>query len=150
MRHPRFAAALLLAASVPAFATVFATVHGIVHDPQHRPIAGSTVTLQAAGSEFALHTTTDREGEFTLPQVPIGVYQLSVTADGFEKATQSLTVASGSNPILHIPLAISGGTESVVVEGTASTDTATPSTLVTRQMIDETPGAAQIDDAQAT
>ena len=148
MRHPRFAAALLLAASLPAFATVFATVHGIVHDPQHRPIAGSTVTLQAAGSEFALHTTTDRDGEFTLPQVPIGVYQLSVTADGFEKATQSLTVASGSNPILHIPLAISGGTESVVVEGTASIDTATPSTLVTRQMIDETPGADRTTGAE--
>ena len=136
------APALLLAASLPAFATVFATVHGIVHDPQHRPIAGATVTLQSANSAFALHATTPADGEFTLPEAPIGVYRLTVTAAGFETATQAMTVESGTSPILHIPLAVSGATESVVVRGTASAaDTVTPTTLITSQMIEETPGA---------
>ncbi len=136
------APALLLAASLPAFATVFATVHGIVHDPQHRPIAGATVTLQSANSAFALHATTPADGEFTLPEAPIGVYRLTVTAAGFETATQAITVESGTSPILHIPLAVSGATESVVVRGTASAaDTVTPTTLITSQMIAETPGA---------
>ncbi len=99
------AAAVLLAASLPASATVFATVHGVVHDPQHRPIAGASVTLHAADSDFVLRATTNTDGEFELPEAPIGVYRLTVTAAGFTDATQTFTVASGTNPVLHIPLA---------------------------------------------
>ena len=136
------AAALLLAVSLPASATVFATLHGVVHDPQHRPIAGANVTLQAADSDFALHVTTNADGEFELPEAPIGVYRLTVSATGFANATETLTVASGTNPILHIPLEVAGATQSVVVNGEASSaDTVTPTTLITRQTIDETPGA---------
>ena len=54
-----FAAALLAVATLPALATVFATVHGVVHDPQHRPIAGAQVTLQAADSAFTFNATTN-------------------------------------------------------------------------------------------
>ncbi len=137
-------AALLWAASLPALATVFASVHGVVHDPQHRPIAGADVTLKAADSDFVLHTTTDAAGAFELAQTPIGVYRLSVAAQGFSAVTESLTVASGTNPVLHIPLAVGEAKESVVVEGSASSaDTATPSTLITRAMIEETPGASR-------
>ena len=113
-------AAALLAASLPAFATVFATVHGVVHDPQHRPIAGAKVTLQAADSDFVLHATTNGDGEFELPQAPIGVYRLTVEAGGFNTETLTISVASGTNPVLHIPLSVGGATQSVVVHGAAS------------------------------
>ncbi len=136
------AAALLAAASLPASATVFATVHGVVHDPQHRPIAGATVNLQAADSDFALHAATDSDGEFELPEAPIGVYRLTVTAAGFADTTETLTVASGTNPVLHIPLDVAGSTQSVIVNGEeSSADTVTPTNLITRQTIEETPGA---------
>jgi hypothetical protein len=137
-------ALLFLATSLPACATVFATVHGVVHDPQHRPIAGASVTLKAADSEFVLHATTGAEGEFELQQTPIGIYTLTVTASAFATVTESLTVASGTNPVLHIPLSIGTAAESVVVEGVPSAaDTVTPTTLITRQMIDQTPGASR-------
>ena len=139
-----FLIAALLAASLPAFATVFATVHGVVHDPQHRPIAGAEVTLKAADSDFVLHAKTDASGAFELAQTPIGVYRLSVSAPGFSAVTQALAVASGTNPVVHIPLAVGEARESVVVEASASSaDTATPSTLITRAMIEETPGASR-------
>jgi hypothetical protein len=137
-------ATVLLAASLPACATVFATIQGIVHDPQHRPIAGAEITLEAADSGFQLHATSNSVGAFELAQAPIGVYRLRVTAPGFEPVSQPLTVASGTNPVLHIPMAVGTSTESVLVEGSASSaDTATPTTLVTRTMIDETPGASR-------
>jgi hypothetical protein len=140
--HTFLAAALLLAASLPAYSTVFATVHGVVHDPEHRPIAGAEVTLQAADSGFVLRATTNADGEFELSQAPIGLYRLTVAAPGFATVGQPLTVASDTNPVLHIPLSISAAEQSVVVHGTASAaDTVTPTTLITRQMIDETPGA---------
>jgi hypothetical protein len=136
------AAVLFLAASLPAFATVFAAVHGVVHDPQHRPIAGAGITLQAADSAFVLHAATNGEGEFALPQAPIGVYRLTVEASGFTTETQTISLASGTNPVLHFMLSVGTVTQSVVVSGAPSAaDTATPTTLITRQMIDETPGA---------
>lgn len=139
-----FAATLLLLATLPSHATVFATVHGVVHDQQHHPIAGAEVTLQAADSDFVLHATSSAIGTFELPQAPIGVYRLTVTAAGFDVATQTLTLASGTNPVLHIPLAVAGSSQSVVVEGSeSSADTATPTTLITRAMIDQTPGASR-------
>jgi len=130
-----------------AHATVFATLHGIVHDAQHRPIAGAQVSLRAAESAFALRASTTGSGAFEIPQVPIGVYLLSVSAPGFAEFTESLTVTSATNPILHIPLAIGGSEESVVVEAsdrnTTSTQSTTPTTLVSRADIDETPGASR-------
>jgi len=146
MRHHYWlmAAAFLMAASLPASATVFANVHGVVHDPQHRPVTGAEVTLKAANSGFVLRATSNAEGEFELPQAPIGVYRLTVVYDGFAPETETVTLASGTNPVLHIALAVGPSTQSVVVNGTASAaDTATPSTLITRAMIDETPGASR-------
>ena len=91
-----------------------------------------------------LHATTSALGEFELPQAPIGVYRLTVTAPGFAVATETLTVSSGTNPVLHIPLSLGSASASVVVNGEASaSDTATPTTLITRADIDSTPGASR-------
>jgi hypothetical protein len=140
-----FSAALFVTASISASATVFATVHGIVHDPQHRPIAGATVVLQAAESTFTLTAKTDSEGEFELAQAPIGVYTLKISADGFATVEQPLTIASGTNPIVHVPMAVASATQTVVVNGSQSSasasDSVTPTTLITRADIDQTPGA---------
>jgi len=140
-----FAVALFLAASIPAFATVFAIVHGVVHDPQHRPIAGVMITLQATDSAFTLQTETNSEGTFELPQAPIGVYRLTVTTPGFSTVTQPLKVASGTNPVLHIPLQLAPAIQSIQVEGLgislSASDSATPTSLITRADIELTPGA---------
>ncbi|MGA3372850.1 MAG: TonB-dependent receptor [Terracidiphilus sp.] len=147
IRLSSLAPAIILAASIPALANVFATIHGIVHDPEHRPIAGAQVTLQAADSAFILRATTGSDGTFELPQAPIGVYRLEVTASGFATVSQPLTVASGTNPVVHVALPIAPAIQSVVVEGLqnslSASDSATPTTLVTRAEIDQTPGASR-------
>jgi hypothetical protein len=137
----------LLVSSIQARATVFANIHGVIHDQQHRPIAGAEVNLQARDSAFVLHTKTSNEGEFELPQAPIGVYTLTVSAPGFATVDEPLIVASGTNPVLHIPLPVAPTTQAVVVSGFQSTpsaaDTVTPTTLITRADIDQTPGASR-------
>jgi hypothetical protein len=136
--------AFILTVTACVHATVFSTVRGIVHDQEHRPIPGAEVTLKEANSDFVLHTVSRADGVFELPQAPIGVYRLTVTAPGFATATQPLTITSGTNPVLHIPLSVASTTQSVVVESSAMpVDTATTATLVTRAMIDETPGAGR-------
>jgi hypothetical protein len=141
------AAALFAAAALPAFATVFATVRGVVHDAQHRPISSADVTLQAADSDFTLRAKTSADGEFELPQAPIGVYRLTIASPGFATVEQPLTVVSGTNPVLHVALSVASATQTVVVQGMqdplSATDTVTPTTLITRKMIEETPGASR-------
>ena len=89
-----------------------------------------------------LHAASNSDGEFALPEAPIGVYRLTVEASGFSTETQTIGLASGTNPVLHFMLSVGGVTQSVVVSGEPSAaDTATPTVLITRQMIDETPGA---------
>lgn len=131
---------------------MFATVRGVVHDPQHRPVAGATVSLQAVESAFEVHAKTNAEGEFNLPDVPLGAYHLDVAADGFASIRQTISLASGSNPVLHIPLALAGSTQTVVVKAAdgidAGGDTVTPTTLITRSEIDSTPGADRTLGAQ--
>lgn len=145
-RSSIFAFLILLALSPAARATVFATVHGVVHDLRHHPIAGARVSLEAAESAFKLESATGANGEFEILQVPIGVYRLKVAAPGFAEVVESLSISSATNPVLHIPLAVAASSESVVVHASptsATTDSATPTSLITRADIDETPGASR-------
>jgi outer membrane cobalamin receptor len=121
-------------------------VRGVAHDPQHRPIAGATVTLRAAHSDFLVSGKTDSSGEFSLSAVPPGVYVVTVAQQGFTTTTQSITIASDTTPVLHFELQVASVQQSVVVNSDASavnTESVTPTTLISREDIARTPGASQ-------
>ena len=136
------AALLLLAAH--SFATVFGAARGVVHDAQHRPIAHASVILQARASDLQLTAESNADGAFRLPAVPFGEYTLTITAEGFATAQQRLSVASNTEPVLHLQLALAAAHEVVTVEGTVvpvAVDSATPTTTLSRQDVENTPGA---------
>jgi TonB dependent receptor/Carboxypeptidase regulatory-like domain/TonB-dependent Receptor Plug Domain len=138
-----FVAACLLTCTL-AHATIFGRIQGIVHDPQHRPIAGATVSLHAITSDWSQTTQTDDNGEFLFTSVPVGDYKITVTQPKFDTAEQTVTVASNSSPILHFQLTIASVNQTTVVVGQAevgNVDSVTPTTLVNRQDISQTPGA---------
>ncbi|HEY6251961.1 MAG TPA: TonB-dependent receptor [Candidatus Angelobacter sp.] len=138
------AAILVILASVPGSATIFGTIHGIVHDPQHRPIAGAQVKVKSATSDWSQTTQTDDEGQFTFSTVPIGDHRITVTQRGFGASEQAVTVTSGSSPILHFALNVAATQEIVDVSAepaAANVESSTPTTLVSRQDIQRTPGA---------
>ena len=93
-------------------ATIFGKIQGIVHDPQHRPVSGASVKLQAITSDWTQTTQTDDNGEFSFTSVPVGDYKITVTQPKFQTAEQNVTVASGSSPILALSTR-AGGAESV-------------------------------------
>jgi TonB dependent receptor/Carboxypeptidase regulatory-like domain/TonB-dependent Receptor Plug Domain len=127
-----------------ALAAVLAGVRGIVHDPQHRPIAGATVTLHAANSDFAENVKTDTEGQFSFSAVPVGDYFITAAQPGFDTSRQSITVVSNTSPVLHIELPVASVQQSVTVtvaNSAANVDSITPTTLISREDIANTPGA---------
>jgi outer membrane receptor protein involved in Fe transport len=139
-----FLCATVLTVAGLGYATIFGNVRGIVHDPQHRPIQNAEVTLHADASAWSKNFYTNPDGEFEFSAVPAGNYSLTVKAQGFQPADQSITVSSGSAPILHFALEIATAKQSVQVSGaleTINTESSAAETLVSRQMIAHTPGA---------
>ncbi len=146
MRKPVFClclAVFLLSGSV-LDATIFGKIQGIVHDPQHRPMAGASVKLQAVTSDYSQTAQANDDGEFAFTAVPVGDYKITVTQPKFATEEQTVTVDSNSSPVLHFQLAIGALNESTVVVGegaVANMDSVTPTTLVDREDIAQTPGA---------
>src|ERR1700744_2141365 len=139
-------ALLCLLIPIAAQATIFTQVHGVVHDPQHRPIAGAHIELHAANSAFTKIAVTAQDGSFALPSIPLGDYSLTISQTGFTSAKQTLTLASDTSPILHIELQLSTieQTTTVTTEtNAANVDTVTPTTLIGRNDIAQTPGASR-------
>jgi outer membrane cobalamin receptor len=142
---------VLLFCGSATFGTIFGTVRGIVHDPQHRPVSDATVVLKAKASEYTQTVQSDTEGQFHFDSVPLGEYTVTISQRAFATAEQKVTVLSGTAPILHIELRLAAQNQSVTVSAEsapAQTESVTPTTLVDRQEIEETPGASRTNSLE--
>src|SRR6202162_4874035 len=125
-------------------ATIFGSVRGVVHDPQHRPIPDVQITLKAKDSAFTLTAQTDVNGDFHFDAVPVAEYVISASKADFASSEQAMTVLSGTAPVLHFELQLASQIQSVTVSAEAApgqTESVTPTTLVDREQIQQTPGA---------
>jgi hypothetical protein len=135
---------IILCTATIAFADVYGALRGVVHDPQHRPIQNAMVMLKSKSSDWAKSVTTSPTGEFQINAVPLGDYTVSVASKGFAQTAQDVTVISGSVPVVHFQLRVASATEKVTVSASpavVATDSATPTTLISRLDIERTPGA---------
>ena len=150
----RFALCLVLLFLPPSpalLASIFGRLQGIVHDPHHRPVSGATISVQAANSDFAVSTRTSQDGNFNLPAIPLGDYTVTVSQPGFRTLQESVTLASNTSPMLHFELEIGSVSQAVTVysgNDTANVNSVTPTTLVSRIDIAQTPGADRTNSLQ--
>jgi hypothetical protein len=150
MRQVASLAAVFFLGAV-ALATIFGSVRGIVHDPQHRPIQGAHLTLKAQNSDWTQSQDSNDTGEFDFNSVPIGNYTVTVSSPSFQPTQQNVIVQSDTSPVLHFRLAVASVKETVAVSGTpveATIDSVTPTTMVSRIDIEETPGADRTNGMQ--
>ena len=135
----------MFACLVPAArCAVLGQVQGIVHDPEHRPIAGAQLQLRAAHEDLSFTASSNRDGYFSIPAVPAGVYVISVISSGFDTLQQNLTVASAGTDVLHLQLSVATVHQTAVVRAEAqavNVDSVTPTTMLSRSEIATTPGA---------
>jgi len=136
----------LLLTSYTALASVFGSVRGIIHDPEHRPVQNAMVMLRSKTSDWEITANTDAAGQFTFNAVALGEYTVTIVAPGFNQTAQAVRITSGSQPVLHFSLTVATTRETVNVSGAPEavpTDSATPTTLVSRLDVERTPGAAR-------
>lgn len=116
-----FAIALVLAASHAAQAQdVTATINGIVTDPAGAVVPNAGVVAKDLDRGTVWPARTNGSGYYNLSHLPVGRYEVRVTAAGFQAAVQS-PIQLQANQVFaaNVPLAI--GAETTVVRVTTET-----------------------------
>src|SRR5882762_4107207 len=63
---------------------VTASIQGQVMDPSGAPVPNATISAKDVDRGTVLSTTTNGEGIYTLPRLPIGRYEIRAEAKGFQ------------------------------------------------------------------
>jgi hypothetical protein len=92
--RPHLAAACLVLAALWAARPLDAqvatgTVLGNVTDTSGAAVPGANVTAINVDTQFSRSTTSDADGQYTLPLLPLGNYRVDVTLDGFKTFTRT-------------------------------------------------------------
>lgn len=133
------AGVLLLATGLWSQA-IFATLTGIVTDPSGAVVGNVKITLRNAESGDARETVTDSQGYYTFASVPVGTYNLTISAPGFQ-TFQENTIALGGGEKRNVNAALQVGSTNQTVEVSGTADIVTPvdsgekaNTLTTKQL----------------
>jgi outer membrane receptor for ferrienterochelin and colicin len=83
-----------------------AVIRGVVVDPNGSVVAGAQVQLQETQTNFQRTVTTDSKGNFAASLMPLGTYNVTARAVGFNQTTQrGLTVRVGQTAEVRLTLA---------------------------------------------
>jgi hypothetical protein len=128
---------IVLAGALAAKAQVVgATLSGAVHDASGASLAQATVVVRQVETGATRTLTTDSEGRFFAPSVPIGSYTVSAVHDGFETQQQTgIVLAVGQSLQLNFVLGLASVQQQVVVVD--SGETVNTTTQQTAGLIDE-------------
>lgn len=99
---------------------IFATLTGVVTDPSGAAVVNTQVTLRDAGSGSTRTTTTDSSGYYTFASVPVGTYDLSVAAPGFQTSkVAGVALGGGEKRNVNVSLQVGSTNQTVEVQGSA-------------------------------
>ena len=117
-----------------------ATIVGIVSDSSGSVVAGANVKVANTQRGFVREITSNSDGEYTVAKVPIGSYEITAEARGFQKLLRTgitLTV----NQTLRVDLQLTVGeiSQEVTVTGTSEIETQSGavSTVITGTQVRE-------------
>ena len=112
------------------------TISGDVVDPAGAAVARAEVLIRNDETGSERKFTTAESGKFSAPSIPVGVYTVSVSREGFAPLSRTgITLAVGQNVHLHLALTVGSVQQTVsVVDTPAVVDT---STLQSQGLVDE-------------
>src|SRR5215470_8683557 len=124
MRHVLLlicATSLCLACSVFTFAqTDRGTITGTVADSTSAVIPGANVTATNVDTTAKYETVSTETGNYTLTQLPVGTYAVTVELPGFKKYNrQGVTVLSSTTVRIDVALEVGGAADEVTVNADA-------------------------------
>ena len=112
--------ALVLIPSGKLFAGITATISGTVTDPTGAVVAGATVTATNVETGVAVTQTTNTDGFYSFPELPVGKYTIDVQKAGFKAYRQTGLILDVNQAIkVDVPLQIGETSEKVEVSSSA-------------------------------
>ena len=112
------ASILIVSLSIPLFGQN-ASVSGNVIDPQQAGVKGATVLLTRTSTGVKVQTTTGQNGNFILPPVVPGTYQIEADEQGFASTiVKGITLEVGETKVMTLTLHVGSVQQSVRVTGT--------------------------------
>ena len=98
---------------------VAATITGRVADPSGAAVSGAKITATSVERGITYPTTTNAEGYYNLPNLPVGAYNIKVENAGFQTATQS-NITLQMNQVAKMDFQLQVGNVQTTVEVTGA------------------------------
>jgi hypothetical protein len=144
-RSLRWMAALILFLGVTfcASAQSTATVVGVVTDASNAPVPNATILIHEENTGVDRTTKTDQAGNYVMPGLLPGIYDISISASGFQTyIIKSLSLDVASTVTENAQLKLGPVAQEVTVNGGAplvDTSTVSVSQVVTPQTVQQIP-----------
>ncbi|SNT38696.1 Carboxypeptidase regulatory-like domain-containing protein [Granulicella rosea] len=114
-----------------------ASVAGVVTDPTGATVPAAKVTLTNSETGTSRSTVTDDSGIYSLPNVPVGPYALSVTATGFSGYIQHGVLEVGNNIQINATLKLGASDVQIEVDASQAGGALETETSSYKQVIDQ-------------
>src|SRR5579884_3560157 len=114
--------AILVAAALSAFgqAGTGGTIVGTVTDPSGAAVPNAAVTITNTATNVSTNIKTNDTGQYVVPDLQIGKYNVKIEAPGFKTAEQKdIVLTVGQRARVDFPLEVGTTQETVTVEATA-------------------------------
>jgi hypothetical protein len=99
----------------------FATLQGRVTDATGAVIPGVSVQATQVATGLVRSTITNEEGNYLLPNMPVGPYELRVSIAGFrDYVRKGIVLSVGEAPAINAVLEVGGATETVEVSASVA------------------------------
>jgi hypothetical protein len=117
-RTPLIIATLVLIFCAAALAQDTASITGTITDPSGAAIANAKVELTNAEHGISRSATSNSSGDFLFASLPIGSYDLTVTAEGFKKyEAKGVVLRVADKARVNVALQVGTIATEVVVQG---------------------------------
>ena len=133
---------LVLGAAIVAAQTTTATLEGRVLDSTGAVVPGASITAQNVNTGLARTTISEANGDYRVPLLPVGEYNVTVEKTGFQKSQKRVLLSIGQNAAIDFALAVGEIAQEVDVE--AQSDLVEPtrtsvSSVITTEQIESLP-----------
>jgi hypothetical protein len=109
---------LVLTLSAAAWAQDTASITGTVTDPSGAAVPNAQVAVRNAEHGISRTSTTNGSGDFLFASLPIGAYDLTVTAEGFKKyEAKAINLVIAQKARVNVTLQVGTISTEVIVQG---------------------------------